>query len=61
MISRLHREDKMLYKGSLDIENDLYHLHLLRVIVPQGTQGIRVLLSEDYPLSEPEMLNAKHW
>ena len=61
MISRLNREDKMLYRGSLHIENDLYHLHLLRVIVPQGTQGIRVLLSEDYPLSEPEMLNAKHW
>ena len=56
MIRRLHREDKMLYRGSLHIENDLYHLHLLRVIVPQGTQGIRVLLSEDYPLSEPEML-----
>ena len=61
MISRLHREDKMLYKGSLDIENDLYHLHLLRVIVPQGTQGIRVLLSEDYPLSPSVSLNRKCW
>ena len=25
MISRLHREDKMLYRGSLHIENDRYH------------------------------------
>ena len=69
MISRLNREDEILYKGSLDIENDLYHLHLLRVIVPQGTQGIRVLLllllllslllSEDYPLSPTVSLNQK--
>ena len=61
MISRLNREDEILYKGSLDIENDLYHLHLLRVIVPQGTQGIRVSLSEDYPLPPSVSLNRKCW
>ena len=59
MIGRLSREDKMLYRGSLDIENDLYNLHLLRAILPQGTQGIRVLLSEDYPLSPTVSLNQK--
>lgn len=59
MISRLNREDKMLYRRSLHIENDLYNLHLLRVILPQGTQGIRVLLSEDYPLSPTVSLNQK--
>ena len=70
MISRWNREDKMLYRRSLHIENDLYNLHLLRVIVPQGTQGIRVLLlllllllllSEDYPLSPTVSLNQKCW
>ena len=59
MIGRLSREDKMLYRGSLDIENDLYNLDLLRAILPQGTQGIRVLLSEDYPLSPTVSLNQK--
>ena len=69
MISRWNREDKMLYRRSLHIENDLYNLHLLRVIVPQGTQGIRVvlllllllLLSEYYPLSPTVSLNQKCW
>ena len=68
MISRWNREDKMLYRRSLHIENDLYNLHLLRVILPQGTQGIRVLLlllllllSEDYPLSPTVSLNQKCW
>ena len=59
MISRLNREDKMLYRRSLHIQNDLYNLHLLRVILLQGTQGIRVLLSEDYPLSPTVSLNQK--
>ena len=43
----------MLYKGSLHIEIEV-------LIVSQSTQGIRVLLSEDYLLplgvSEAEML-----
>ena len=43
----------MLYRGSLHIENDLYHLYFLTVIEPQGAQGIWVLLSEDCPPLPP--------